>query len=99
MHKMIVLYPKSTDPDHYRDYYVHTHLPLVDKLPGLLGRRYSFEVAAPAGESPYFAIFEADFESAEALAAALSSAQGRAVGRDVPNYATGGAVILHYPVI
>jgi uncharacterized protein (TIGR02118 family) len=98
MHKMIVLYPMPADPAHFREYYEHTHVPLADKLPGLLGRRYSFDVAAPRGDSPYFAIFEADFESAESMAAALASPEGQAVSADVRNYATGGAVVLHYPV-
>jgi hypothetical protein len=28
----------------------------------------------------------------------MSSPEGRAVGADVPNYASGGAVVLDYPV-
>ena len=46
MHKLVVLYPKPADPDHFRDYYVTNHLPLVTRLPGLLAWRYSFDVAA-----------------------------------------------------
>jgi uncharacterized protein (TIGR02118 family) len=98
MHKLVVLYPEPTDPDHFRDYYVTTHLPLVARMPGLLAFRYSFDVAATRGESPYFAIFEADFADADAMAASRASAQGQQVAADVANYATGGAVVLHYPV-
>ena len=98
MHTLIVLYPKPTDPAHFREYYETTHLALVDKLPGLLARRYSFDVRAAEGDSPYFAIFEADFASAETMAAALASPEGRAATADVPNYATGGATALNYPV-
>ena len=29
MHKLVVLYSKPADPDHFRDYYVTNHLPLV----------------------------------------------------------------------
>jgi len=58
MHRLLVLYPPPTDPDHFRSYYVDTHLPLVAKLPGLRGYRYSFDVAASEGESPYFCVFE-----------------------------------------
>lgn len=53
MHKLVVLYPEPADPDHFRDYYVTNHLPLVMKMPGLLAWRYSFDVAAPNGDSPY----------------------------------------------
>ncbi|MBF6243910.1 MULTISPECIES: EthD family reductase [Nocardia] len=98
MHKLVVLYPEPADPDHFRDYYVTNHLPLVMKMPGLLAWRYSFDVAAPNGESPYFAVFEADFADADAVAAARASLHGRRAAADVVNYATGGAVVIDYPV-
>ena len=98
MHKLVVLYPKPADPDHFRDYYVTNHLPLVARMPGLLAWRYSFDVAAPQGQTPYFAIFEADFADAAAMTAARSSPQGQQVSADVANYATGGVVVIDYPV-
>ncbi|HXR71792.1 EthD family reductase, partial [Actinocrinis sp.] len=98
MHKLMVLYREPADPDHFRDYYLNNHLPLVARMPGLLGWRYSFEVAALQGQTPYFAVFEAEFADAAAMTAARASAQGRQVTADVANYATGGAVVIHYPV-
>jgi uncharacterized protein (TIGR02118 family) len=98
MHKLVVLYPKPTDPDHFREYYRGTHLPLVAQLPGILAWRYSFDVSATGAQSPYFAIFEADFADAGALQASMQSPQGAAVAADVPNYASGGAITLTYPV-
>jgi len=97
MHKLVVLYPRPADPDHFRAYYVAHHLPLVERMPGLLAWRYSFDVAAQ-GETPYFAVFEAEFADAAAMVAARTSPQGRQVAADVANYATGGAVVIHYPV-
>src|SRR5690242_18085873 len=94
----MVLYPEPTDPDHFRDYYVNTHLPLVARMPGLLAWRYSFEVTATPGQTPYFAVFEAEFADAEAMTAARSSPQGQQVAADLANYATGGALVIHYPV-
>ena len=96
MHRLLVLYPPPTDPDHFRSYYQDTHLPLVAKLPGLRGYRFSFDVAAAEGESPYLCVFEADFDDAAAYSAAMASPTGQAVRADVPNYATGGAVVLNY---
>jgi uncharacterized protein (TIGR02118 family) len=98
MHKLVVLYSMPADPEHFRDYYVTDHLPLVALMPGLLACRYSFDVAATQGDAPYFAIFEADFADADAMVAARASPQGRRVAADVANYATGGAVVIHYPV-
>lgn len=98
MHKLVVLYSTPADPDHFRDYYVTKHLPLVTKMPGLLAWRYSFDVEATDGAAPYFAIFEADFADAAAMAASRASQEGRRAAADVANYATGGAVVIHYPV-
>lgn len=98
MQKLLVLYPEPTDPDHFRDYYVNKHLPLVARMPGLLAWRYSFEVIATQGQTPYFAVFEAEFADAAAMTASRGSPQGRQVSGDVANYATGGAVAMHYPV-
>ncbi|GAA3277352.1 EthD family reductase [Dactylosporangium vinaceum] len=98
MHKLLVLYPEPADPEHFRHYYVTTHLPLVARLPGLLAWRYSFDVAATQGRTPYFAVFEAEFADAAAMTAARASPQGLEVTADVANYATGGAIVVHYPV-
>ncbi|OZM69944.1 ethyl tert-butyl ether degradation protein EthD [Amycolatopsis antarctica] len=95
MHKLVVLYPQPADPDHFRRYYVDTHLPLAVKMPGILDFRYSFEVG---GDTEYFAVFEADFADAGAMGAALSSPEGAAALADIPNYATGGSVAINYPV-
>ncbi|WP_433731841.1 EthD family reductase [Nocardia sp. CA-129566] len=98
MHKLVVLYPKPADPDHFRDYYETNHLPLATKMPGLLAWRYSFDVTATNGESPYFAVFEGDFADAAAMDAARASQQGQRAAADVVNYATGGVVVIDYPV-
>ena len=57
-----MLYQQPADPAHFREYYVNSHLPLVRKMPHVMSFGYSFEVA---GDSPYFAIFEAEFADAE----------------------------------
>ncbi|SNX66058.1 uncharacterized protein (TIGR02118 family) [Streptomyces sp. TLI_55] len=103
MHKLVVLYPEPDDPEHFRDYYVTKHLALIKNWPGPLAWRYSFDVttvspgSATKGDTTYFAVFEADFADAAAMAAARASEYGQRVAADVANYATGGAVVLHYP--
>lgn len=99
MHKLVVLYPPPTDPAAFRAHYERTHLPLVAQLPGLRGHRHGFDLASPAGASPYFCIFEAEFDDGPSLDAALSSPAGERVAADVPNYATGGAVMITYDVL
>jgi uncharacterized protein (TIGR02118 family) len=98
MHKLLVLYNEPKDQAHFRKYYVETHVPLADKLPGLKASRYAFDVKPLGpGKPPYFCVFEAEFESEAALMAALQSKEGKAVAGDVPNYASGGVTMMHFP--
>ena len=98
MHRVLALYPPPKDPDHFRSYYESTHTPLVRKMPGLRGFRYSLDVQGLGGDSPYFCVAELDFDSADALMAAVNSEEGKATVADVPNYATGGIVLVHYDI-
>jgi uncharacterized protein (TIGR02118 family) len=99
MHRLLTLYAPPSDPDAFRAHFEGTHLPLVEKLPGLRDYNYGFDLTAvDGGESPYFCTFAGDFDDAGALDAALASPAGQAVAADVPNYATGGVVLLRYDV-
>ncbi len=100
MHRLLTLYPQPSDLDAFRSHFEGKHLPLVEKLPGLRRYSYGFELAAvDGGESPYFCTFAGDFDDARALDAALASPAGEAVAADVPNYATGGVILLRYHVL
>lgn len=99
MHRLLVLYPEPDDRAAFTAYYTKNHLPLAQKLPGLVSWSYSTDIAAgPEVRAPYFALFEADFASRDAFTAAMESPEGRAVAEDVPNYATQGAVILDFTI-
>lgn len=97
MHKLLVLYPPPVDRVAFEKHYRDVHLPLCARLPGVTEISIALGVDEAEG-GPYYAIFEAVFPSAEALGAALGSPEGQAVQADVPNYATGGAVVLPYAV-
>ena len=95
-YKALALYPMPDDPQAFRDHYENIHLPLVAKLPGLRTLRYSFDLTAPQGEAPYFAVFEAEWDYAEAMATSLTSPEGQAVAADMAPYVTEGTVLLNY---
>lgn len=98
MHKLMVLYPQPTDPERFETYYRTNHLPIAGKLPGVLAARFSLKVGAEGGQSPYFAVFEADFVDAQSMHSAMASDWGHRVAADVPNYASAGAIVLDYAV-
>jgi uncharacterized protein (TIGR02118 family) len=99
MHKLVVLYHPPADKEKFRSYYESTHLPLAAKLPGLRAYRYAFNVDAPAGDSPYWCIFEADYDDVAAMAASMQSEHGGVVAADVANYVDQPPVMIHYEVI
>jgi len=98
MHRMLVLYSEPKDPAHFKKYYVETHLPLASKIPDVKSANYSFD-AKPLGpgKAP-FCVFVADFESEAAMMNAMASKEGQAVAGDVPNYASGGVTMVHFPL-
>jgi uncharacterized protein (TIGR02118 family) len=96
MFKALALYPKPSDPQAFQDHYGSIHLPLVAKLPGVRSLRYSFDLNAPQGEPLYFAVFEVEWDDAEAMGASLSSPEGQAVAADMAPYMTDGVVLLNY---
>lgn len=98
MHRLLVLYNEPKDPAHFKKYYVETHVPLANKLPGVKNVHYAFDVKALGPGKAPFCIFEADFESEAALMSALGSNEGKAVAGDVPNYASGGVTMTHFPL-
>jgi len=95
MEKLLVFYGKPDDPAAFEEYYRNTHLPLAKKLPGLISAEFMVGLTPMGDDAPYWGLFEAVFESAQALEAALNSPEGAAVGADVVNYATGGATLAH----
>ncbi|MQA32669.1 EthD family reductase [Modestobacter roseus] len=98
VHRLIVQYGRPTDPAEFDRHYREVHVGLAQAIPGLLrftlGHPASMDPTAPA---PYL-IAELDFESAEAMAAGMGSAAGRAAGVDVASFATGGASMAAFDV-
>jgi len=96
MQKLVVLYPPQPDPAKFKSYYVDVHMPLVRKIPGLQALRYSFDVASPGGDAPYFCVFEGEFADAAAFGAGMGSPEGQAAAGDVPNFAVNAPTMITY---
>lgn len=95
MVKLTVLYGHPTDSAAFDKHYAEVHTPLVHKLPGLARFEAAKVVGSPTGEQPdYYLIAELYFENMEQFQASMGSAEGRATGRDVPNFASGGATMF-----
>ena len=95
-HTLQVLYRQPENPDAFRRYYLEHHLPLAREIPGAIALRYTIEVDSLTEQSPFIAVFEADFTDVESMHAALASAEGQRAQNDVGNFASGGLEILHF---
>jgi uncharacterized protein (TIGR02118 family) len=95
MVKLVVLYGTPEDPAAFDDHYASTHVPLVEKIPNLRRFEVGKVLGTPDGApAPFYYLAELWFDSAEELAAAMSTQQGQAAGADVASFATGGATLM-----
>ncbi|MGY2074825.1 EthD family reductase [Blastococcus sp. SYSU DS0828] len=98
VHRLVVSYGQPEDPAAFDAYYRETHTPLALRQPGLVRLTYGKPVSLdPAQPAPYL-IAELDFDSEEAMGQAMASPEGRAAGKDLANFATGGATFVHFDV-
>lgn len=99
MHVLLVLYPHPDDPAAFRAYYEGRHVPLAQKLPGLISQSFGYPAALGPAPSPYFCVWRGEFRTAADLDAALASPLGQAVAADVPNYSARGATLLRFDLV
>lgn len=99
VHKVVVLYNRPTDAERFKAYYEETHLPLAATFPGLTASRHSFGIEGAGGPAPFFAIWEGEWENAEASLAALQSDIGQRIAADTANFADAGLTIFHFTAV
>ncbi|PWR19236.1 EthD family reductase [Zavarzinia aquatilis] len=95
MATLLVLYGRPSDPAAFDRHYAERHLPLVRKLPGLRGVTLSAGVEVLSGDDLY-RVVRLEFPTAEAVKAALGSAEGLAAAADLANFADGGIQIVAF---
>ena len=95
MFKLTVLYGTPTDAGTFDTYYHGTHIPLVDKIPGLKRTEVARVVGTPDGSAPaHHLITELYFDDLAALQSGMGGPEGQAAAGDIPNFATGGVTLL-----
>jgi uncharacterized protein (TIGR02118 family) len=98
VHRLVVSYGQPDDPAAFDTYYRETHAPLALAQPGLVRFTYGHARSLdPNATAPYL-VAELDFDSEEAMGESMASPEGRAAGRDIANFATGGVTFVHFDV-
>lgn len=90
---MTVLYKEPSDREAFDQHYFGTHVPLCQKMPGLV----KAEISRFSGKNaPYYLMTTLYFNSKEERNAALNSAEGQATADDLPNFAPAGSYTIAF---
>ncbi|MCP4418120.1 MAG: EthD family reductase [Chloroflexi bacterium] len=76
MYKFVTLYRRVDDELMLEHFFNNIHLPLAEKLPGLVQREVSRISHKPGGESRYHLMFELYFHSKVSFEAAMGTPTG-----------------------
>ncbi len=91
MTKITVLYMHPLDVAAFEKHYAEIHLPLAAKIPHVDHAEFTTFNPGPDGKpSAFYRMAELYFPSDELMMEALTSAEGKAAGGDIPLFATGG---------
>jgi len=97
--KLVVLYTHPDDADAFDRHYAGTHMPLVDKIPGLV-RTETGKVGAAldGGEKTFYRITELYFADQTAMQAGFGSDEGKVTAADYGKTAPAGSRMFAVPV-
>jgi uncharacterized protein (TIGR02118 family) len=87
MVKLVALYKKPANVQVFEEHYSGVHLPLLEKIPGIIKTELSRFFAGPQGEPPFYMMVEAYFADRGSLEAALKSPENRAADQDLMSFA------------
>lgn len=92
--KLIALYAKPDDVEAFNTAYFDTHVPLIEKVPGLQSMHVSKHVRTiTSGKAP-FMITEMRFADKESLVAALNSPEMAAAGENLDSFTKGRYTLM-----
>ena len=80
------LYRTPADPADFEQHYFGSHVPLIEKTPGLLENRVHRVTRQFVGEPGYHLLAELVFESPEAMKQAFKSEEWKAGGADLASW-------------
>ncbi len=80
------LYRTPEDTAAFEEHYFGTHVPLVEKTPGLVENRVHRVTRQFVGEPGYFLLAELVFESPEAMKAGMRSPEWAASGEELASW-------------
>lgn len=89
MVKLVALYRKPVDREAFERAYFETHIPLVNKIPGLQRVEISRITGAPRGEPDFYLVSELSFRDKVAMETAMASPENIEAGKNLMSFAKG----------
>lgn len=83
MASFFAMYPAPEDVEGFEEHYRDTHIPLVEKTPGVQEIRQTRATGAPGGDPAFYLVIEIVFGSEDDLKTALRSDEFTAAGADL----------------
>jgi uncharacterized protein (TIGR02118 family) len=92
--KLIILYTEQKNPEKFTRYYVDTHMPMVDKAPGVARSEMAIVLPAPPGQPKpaFWRITEVYWDGAESMQKTFATPEWKTITADVQNFADPGTV-------
>ena len=87
MVKLVALYKTPEDKDEFDKHYFDVHMPLVNKIPGLIKSEVSKLKALPGTESGYYMIAEMYYKDMDSFNEAMASPEGKSSAKDLMSFA------------
>jgi len=95
MVKLIALYKTPADIEQFEKHYFEVHMPLVEKIPGLIKTELSKLSGLPGQESKFYMMAEMYFDNMDRLNEGMASQEGKAAGRDLMSFAKEYVVMMY----
>ncbi len=89
MVKLVAFYRKPSDAEAFDRAYFETHIPLVNKIPGLQRVEISRITGAPRGEPDFYLIAEMYFPDKQTMDRGLASPENAEAGKNLMSFARG----------
>jgi uncharacterized protein (TIGR02118 family) len=84
--KLVALYKEPEDRDQFKKKYFEGHIPLIEKVPGLVGTEFTYIRAALQGET-YYMMAVLTFADKESFKKGLNSPEMAAAGEYLDSFA------------
>ncbi|MDX1600519.1 MAG: EthD family reductase [Anaerolineales bacterium] len=92
--KLIAIYDQPDDPDAFDEAYFGTHLPLLQKVPGLERTEVTRFTRTVMGEGKYM-MAVMHFKDADALKEGMRSSEMQAAGENLNSFAEGLVSLMY----